>query len=127
MISVEEAGALWKLSPTAELVGNPLAQALHGGAITAFLELACGAVLSHRLDRNCLPQLISINVQFLAPMRLARSRRSQICAGSGGASRSPTLMHGRIARTRLYVRHSANFCVNSPDADWSRRASISGV
>lgn len=71
MISVEEAGAIWKLSPTAEVVGNPLAQALHGGAVTAFLELACGGVLSHRLEQNRLPQLISINVQFLAPMRLA--------------------------------------------------------
>lgn len=71
MISVGDPGDLWKLSPTADLIGNPLGPALHGGAVTAFLELASGAVLALQLDRNRLPQLVSINVQFLAPMRLA--------------------------------------------------------
>lgn len=70
MIEVSEAGALWTLSPRPELIGNPLLPALHGGAVTAFLELACSVVVARRLDQSSLPCLISLNVQFLAPMRL---------------------------------------------------------
>ncbi|MBN8816511.1 MAG: thioesterase family protein [Sphingomonas sp.] len=72
MIDVAEAGAAWTLSPTPELIGNPIVPALHGGAVTAFLELASGIELARRLERDDLPRLISANVQFLASMRLER-------------------------------------------------------
>ncbi len=70
MIEVTQDGLTWTLSPRPDLIGNPLLPALHGGAATAFLELACGAIVAHSLDREVLPRLISVNVQFLAPMRL---------------------------------------------------------
>lgn len=70
MIDVSEDGAIWTLSPRFELIGNPLIPALHGGAVTAFLELACSAIVARVLDQLSLPSLISMNVQFLAPMRL---------------------------------------------------------
>ncbi|GGP00034.1 MULTISPECIES: PaaI family thioesterase [Sphingomonadales] len=71
MIDVTEEGTLWTLSPTSDLIGNPVVRALHGGAVTAFLELACGVVLARQLDHDSIPRLISMNVQFLASMRLA--------------------------------------------------------
>ena len=70
MITVEGEGGLWTLTPTPDLIGNPLVPALHGGAVTAFLQLACGAAVAHRLDRTVLPRPVSANVQFLAPVRL---------------------------------------------------------
>tara|TARA_R110000868_G_scaffold36963_10_gene130809 strand:+ start:624 stop:1034 length:411 start_codon:yes stop_codon:yes gene_type:complete len=70
MIDVSEEGALWTLSPRPELIGNPLLPALHGGAVTAFLELACSVIVARGLDRSILPRLISVNVQFLTPIRL---------------------------------------------------------
>jgi acyl-coenzyme A thioesterase PaaI-like protein len=70
MIDVSEDGALWTLAPRPELIGNPPLPALHGGAVTAFLELACGGVVARRLERSVLPRLISLNVQFLTPIRL---------------------------------------------------------
>lgn len=70
MITVEGEGGLWTLTPTPDLIGNPLVPALHGGAVIAFLQLACGAAVAHRLGRTVLPRLVSANVQFLAPGRL---------------------------------------------------------
>lgn len=70
MIAVADERGLWTLTPTPDLIGNPLVPALHGGAVTAFLQHACGAAVSHRLDRTVLPRLVSANVQFLAPVRL---------------------------------------------------------
>lgn len=70
MIEVTQDGLIWTLSPGGDMIGNPLLPALHGGAVTAFLELACGAVVARGLDWEILPRLISVNVQFLAPMRL---------------------------------------------------------
>ena len=69
MIDVEK-GGIWVLSPSPELIGNPFLQALHGGAVTAFLQLACGSVVARQIDRPTLPRLISTNVQFLAPVLL---------------------------------------------------------
>lgn len=71
MVEVTENGSLWTLSPTNELVGNPLIPALHGGAVTAYLELVCGAVIARELKIGHSPQLVSVTVQFLASMRLA--------------------------------------------------------
>ena len=71
MIDIAEGGTLWTLSPTPDLIGNPVVRALHGGAVAGFLELACGAVLARELDHQSIPRLISMNVQFLASMRLA--------------------------------------------------------
>lgn len=70
MVDVTKDGMLWTLSPRPELIGNPLLPALHGGAVTAFLELACSVVIALRLDQSTLPRLISLNVQFLTSMRL---------------------------------------------------------
>ncbi len=70
MIFMEEDGLTWRLSPGPDLIGNPLIPAVHGGAVTAFLELACGAVVAHRLNLSVLPRLVSVNIQFLAPTRL---------------------------------------------------------
>lgn len=69
MITVEGEGGLWTLTPTPDLIGNPLVPALHGGAVTAFLQLVCGAAVAKRLKRKAMPRLISANAQFLAPMR----------------------------------------------------------
>ncbi|WP_444562528.1 hypothetical protein [Agrobacterium sp.] len=41
MIDVSEGRALCTLLPRPESIRNPLRPALHGGAVTAFLELAC--------------------------------------------------------------------------------------
>lgn len=71
MINVTEDGSLWTLSPTNDFIGNPVIPALHGGAISAFLELVCGALLARELDLVRIPQLISLNMQFLASTRLA--------------------------------------------------------
>ena len=38
--------------------------------MTAFLELACSVAVARRLERSILPRLISLNVQFLTPIRL---------------------------------------------------------
>jgi len=72
MIDVAEGGMLWTLSPTSDLIGNPVMRALHGGAVTAFLEFPCGVVLARQLDHHRMPRLISMNVQFLASMRVAK-------------------------------------------------------
>lgn len=72
MIEVSGDGdaALWTLRPHTELVGNAMLPALHGGAVIAFLEIVAGAALASRLQRNAIPPLISINVQFLATVRV---------------------------------------------------------
>lgn len=70
MIHISDDGGLWTLSPRPELIGNPLLPALHGGAVAAFLELACGVVVALKLDQHTLPRLISLNMQFLTSMRL---------------------------------------------------------
>jgi acyl-coenzyme A thioesterase PaaI-like protein len=70
MIAIADGGRTWTLSPSHDLIGNPLLPALHGGAVTAFIQLACGGAVARASDRPVLPRLISANVQFLAPMRL---------------------------------------------------------
>lgn len=59
------------LSPTGDLVGNPLLPALHGGAVASFLELAAQLALTRVLALPRPPQLISVNLQFVAPARLS--------------------------------------------------------
>lgn len=70
MIVIAKDDHTWTLSPSNDLIGNPLLPALHGGAVTAFIQLACGAAVARASGRSVLPRLISANVQFLAPMRL---------------------------------------------------------
>ena len=48
-----------------ELVGNPVLQALHGGAVGAFLETTAMVQLWLMGDPKPLPKPISINIDFL--------------------------------------------------------------
>lgn len=48
-----------------ELVGNPLLPALHGGAISAFLEMTAMAQLAVSEPRPRLPRPIDVNVEYL--------------------------------------------------------------
>ena len=86
-----QSGETFTLIPTEELVGNPILPALHGGAIASFLELAAQLALSRTLSPGQSCRLISMNLQFLAPVRL------------GAVSTTPTLV--RVGR-RVAVVHA---------------------
>ena len=86
-----QSGETFTLIPSEELVGNPILPALHGGAIASFLELAAQLALSRALSPGRSSRLISVNLQFLAPVRL------------GAISTTPTLM--RVGR-RVAVVHA---------------------
>ncbi len=86
-----QSGETFTLIPSEELVGNPILPALHGGAIASFLELAAQLALSRTLSPGRSSRLISVNLQFLAPVRL------------GAISTTPTLM--RVGR-RVAVVHA---------------------
>ena len=86
-----QSGETFTLIPREELVGNSLLPALHGGAIASFLELAAQLALSRTLSPGQSSRLISVNLQFLAPVRLV------------AVSTAPTLM--RVGR-RIAVMHA---------------------
>ena len=86
-----QSGETFTLIPREELVGNSLLPALHGGAIASFLELAAQLALSRTLSPGQSSRLISVNLQFLAPVRLV------------AVSTTPTLM--RVGR-RIAVVHA---------------------
>jgi uncharacterized protein (TIGR00369 family) len=69
-----ESGDTFILTPTKELVGNPLLPALHGGAVASFLELAAQLALGRNLLPGQTSRLISANLQFLTPARLVALR-----------------------------------------------------
>ncbi|WP_066777144.1 PaaI family thioesterase [Sphingomonas sp. CCH5-D11] len=86
-----QSGETFTLIPTDELVGNPILPALHGGAIASFLELAAQLALSRAISPRPSSRLISVNLQFLAPVRPV------------AISTTPTLM--RVGR-RVAVVHA---------------------
>lgn len=68
-VSVEETdGALVGRMRFAEhLVGNPTLPALHGGTLSALLELAAQFEVLYRAESVVLPKTITVTVDFLRP------------------------------------------------------------
>lgn len=62
------------LEPAGDLIGNPMLPALHGGAITSFLELSAGLTLLRTLALSRPPRLISTHLQFFSAARQAPLR-----------------------------------------------------
>jgi len=83
-----------------DLVGNPLIPALHGGAVSAFLEIIASASLISNQSLVRLPKPINITVDYLRPAKAADVYARAIVARSGR----------RVANVRAEAwqgRHSA--------------------
>jgi len=66
-----------------DLVGNPLIPALHGGAVSAFLEIIASASLISNQSLVRLPKPINITVDYLRPARANDVYARAIVARSG--------------------------------------------
>ena len=51
----------------AKLVGNPLTGVIHGGAITAMLDAACGIAVISKLDSPMLVATLDLRIDYLRP------------------------------------------------------------
>jgi uncharacterized protein (TIGR00369 family) len=67
--TVEEEGVLATLPARDSLVGNVLLPALHGGAIAAFLEIACLLQIAHETGTTVPARTIDFSVEYLRPGR----------------------------------------------------------
>ncbi|MGF1462599.1 MAG: PaaI family thioesterase [Maricaulaceae bacterium] len=59
----DEMTAVLPYRPT--LIGNPLAEALHGGAVGAFMEITAQAQLFVRSQSDSFPKTIDVSVNYL--------------------------------------------------------------
>lgn len=79
---VDERGVLAILPPRHTLIGNTSIPALHGGAIAAFLEIACLLQLAHETGTTAPARTIDFSVEYLRPGRpeatFARARVRRI-------------------------------------------------
>lgn len=79
---VDERGVLAILPARDSLVGNVLLPALHGGAVAAFLEIACLLQLAHETGATTPARTIDFSVEYLRPARpeatFARARIRRI-------------------------------------------------
>ncbi|HVY88979.1 MAG TPA: PaaI family thioesterase [Hyphomonadaceae bacterium] len=66
---VDERGVLVVLPPRDSLIGNTMLPALHGGAIAAFLEIACLMQLAYETDTIAPARTIDFSVEYLRPGR----------------------------------------------------------
>jgi uncharacterized protein (TIGR00369 family) len=66
---IDERGVLAILPARSDMVGNVMLPALHGGAIAAFLEVACLLQLAHEIDAAKPPRTIDFSVEYLRPGR----------------------------------------------------------
>lgn len=77
-VAQDEAGLLYRLGFDERHIGNPAIRALHGGAISAFLETAAQAELAAGLDPDAVLRTVSFSIDFLASSRaddmIARAR-----------------------------------------------------
>ncbi len=66
---VDERGVLAILPARDSLIGNTSIPALHGGAIAAFLEIACLLQLAHETGTTAPARTIDFSVEYLRPGR----------------------------------------------------------
>jgi uncharacterized protein (TIGR00369 family) len=79
---IDERGVLAILPARDSLIGNTMLPALHGGAIAAFLEIACLLQLAHETGTTAPARTIDFSVEYLRPGRpettFARARIRRI-------------------------------------------------
>lgn len=61
-----------RLPYRAELVGNPDSGVLHGGAITALLDAACGSAVFMKLNRPVTIATLDLRIDYLGPAAVGR-------------------------------------------------------
>ena len=66
---IDRGGVLAILPARANLVGNVLLPALHGGAVAAFLEISCLLQLAYETGATAPARTIDISVEYLRPAR----------------------------------------------------------
>jgi uncharacterized protein (TIGR00369 family) len=66
-VSVDEGRVTLALPYDARLVGNPLTGVLHGGAITALLDAACGLAVCVRLAEPIPIATLDLRIDYLRP------------------------------------------------------------
>lgn len=79
---IETSGVLSVLPARNSLIGNTGLPALHGGAVAAFLEIACLLQLAHETGATRPARTIDLSVEYLRPARpettFARARVRRI-------------------------------------------------
>lgn len=63
--TLENGGVVTRLKYRPSLIGNERLQAIHGGMVGSFLEMAAIAELVHRLGSERIPKPINFNVNYL--------------------------------------------------------------
>lgn len=76
-VAADETGLLYRLGFDEQHIGNPAIRALHGGAISAFLETATQAELAARLETGAELRTVSFAIDFLASSR-AEDMRARV-------------------------------------------------
>ncbi len=71
-VSVAPEGLTMGLPYDEKLVGNPLTGVLHGGAITALLDAACGAAVFVKVGRPMPVATLDLRIDYLRPATPAR-------------------------------------------------------
>jgi uncharacterized protein (TIGR00369 family) len=66
---MDDRGVLAVLPRHERLVGNVSLPALHGGAVAAFLEIACLLQLAHETQTPAPARTIDLNIEYLRPAR----------------------------------------------------------
>lgn len=72
VVSMEPAGAVFRLPYRPDLVGNPETGVLHGGVVTALLDACSGAAVFAALPRMVPIATLDLRVDFLRPAQPGR-------------------------------------------------------
>lgn len=82
-MEVREEGTICVLPAQGRLVGNPVLQALHGGAVAGFMECAAILYLLWHRDSADLPKTVDFNVDYLRSGKLLDTRATVHVVKSG--------------------------------------------
>jgi uncharacterized protein (TIGR00369 family) len=67
VLAVEHARATFRLPYDVKLIGNPETGVMHGGAITAAMDAACGAAVFQALPRPMGIATLDLRIDYLKP------------------------------------------------------------
>jgi uncharacterized protein (TIGR00369 family) len=67
VLAVEHARATFRLPYDVKLIGNPETGVLHGGAITAAMDAACGTAVFQALPRPMVIATLDLRIDYLKP------------------------------------------------------------
>ena len=67
VLALEHARATFRLPYDVKLIGNPETGVLHGGAITAAMDAACGTAVFQALPRPMVIATLDLRIDYLKP------------------------------------------------------------